>query len=59
MSILTIIIALIESMLGNTNLSMLFVGITLPIEILITVLFWTLFLYNPSLLLSKKAIEAG
>lgn len=59
MSILTIIIALIESMLGNTGLSLLFVGITLPIEILITVLFWTLFLYNPTLLMSKKAIDAG
>lgn len=50
---------MVESMLGNTNLSLLFIGMALPMEILITVLFWALFLYNPELLLSKKAIAAG
>lgn len=43
----------------SIDLSLLFIGIALPIEILITVLFWGLFLYNPALLLSKKAVEAG
>lgn len=38
---------------------MLLIGLALPVEILITVLFWPLFFFRREALFSRKAVEAG
>lgn len=59
MSLVTMMVALLESLIGNTRFSLIFISIMLPLEILISILFWALFFYEPNLLLPKVLIDAG
>jgi hypothetical protein len=59
MSLVTILIALLESLIGNTRFSLIFISIMLPVEILISLMFWVMFLYKPDLLVPKVLIDAG
>jgi len=59
MSLATMLVALLESLIGNTRFSLIFIAIMLPVEILISIMFWFLFFFKPDLLIPRALIEAG